>query len=68
MKFNTLLFALFYSVVAISQSLSSQVMACSGTFSAGDEASLSSTCGEAIVLTLESESNLLTQGFQQPFF
>lgn len=48
-----------------SQSLSQQVVGVTGNFSTSNGNSLSFTVGEAAVQTL-SNSNILTQGFQQP--
>ncbi len=54
-----------FAAKANSQSLSQQVVGAAGNFSVANGNSLSFTVGEAAVQTL-TNSNILTQGFQQP--
>lgn len=49
------------------QSLSPQVIASSGGYYSNAAGSLSFTVGETVTQTYTSGSNMLTQGFQQPF-
>ena len=52
--------------LARSQSITPQVVSSNGNFSSASWGSLSSTVGEAAIVTLQSTGNFLTQGFQQP--
>lgn len=52
---------------AYSQTLSPHVFASAGGYQSSATASLSFTMGEAAIATLTNGSNVLTQGFQQPY-
>lgn len=65
-KIITLLTAPFWMMNASAQMLSPSVLATSGGYSAGSNASLSWTLGETIITTVQAGDNMLTQGFQQP--
>jgi hypothetical protein len=67
---TTLFLFLFFAAAAVivsAQSLSPQVIAVTGGYSANGSNSLSSTAGEmSMVQTFTGGNNILTQGFQQP--
>ena len=55
-----------FSTFSFSQQLSRYVVASGGNYSTNGGYSNSSTIGEAMISTLNSSTNTLTQGFQQP--
>ena len=65
-KMKNLLFISMLFKFAGAQILSPQVIATSGGFATGSNLSVSYTVGETVVTTIKSNSEILTQGFQQP--
>jgi hypothetical protein len=64
--FSFLLFILFQNSFK-AQSLSPEVISSNGDFYTNTAGSVSFTIGETVVETFNGTSNILTQGFQQPF-
>lgn len=63
----SLILLLFISSFSYGQvTISRQVIGSTGGFSTGGTMTISSTVGEAVIQTLFSVNNILTQGFQQP--
>jgi len=63
----SILLLLFVSSMSYGQvTISRQVIGSTGSFATGTSMTLSSTVGEAVVQSLFSVNNILTQGFQQP--
>jgi hypothetical protein len=58
---------LLFSIKARSQSLSPEVISSNGDFYTNTGGSVSFTIGETVTETFNGSSNMLTQGFQQPF-
>lgn len=65
-KLSTLLIALTAICAAQAQSISPQVIGSSGGYYTSTGATLSSTCGEPVIETVNSSTAIITQGFQQP--
>lgn len=57
--------ALLLGIPLLGQSLEREVIASSGTFFSGNNASIEWTQGEAAIATLNNPSTILTQGFHQ---
>jgi hypothetical protein len=66
-KINLILLILFAGTLARAQTLAPQVISSGGNYATGGGYSLSQDFGELAVQTLSAGSNILTQGFEQPF-